>query len=145
MAPRLPKRRGDALPPDPPDDSSPADLKQAIAALPAQPGVYLFRDRNGLLLYVGKAKRLDARVRSHFQDPEALGPRQVVLTRRTQAIEYIAAQEEEAGINYFCADLIFGDITFEEASRTVELFESDIIPAFDFGPDLQYAGKKSIG
>ena len=38
---------------------------------------------------------------------------------------------EEAGINYFCADLIFGDITFEEASRTVELFESEIIPAFD--------------
>jgi hypothetical protein len=28
-------------------------------------------------------------------------------------------------------DLIFGDITFEEASRTVELFESEIIPAFD--------------
>ena len=48
-----------------------------------------------------------------------------------QAVEYIAAQEQEAGINYFCADLIFGDITFEEASRTVELFESEIIPAFD--------------
>ena len=48
-----------------------------------------------------------------------------------KAIEYVAAQEEEAGINYFCADLIFGDITFEEASRTVELFESEIIPAFD--------------
>ena len=48
-----------------------------------------------------------------------------------KAIEYIAAQEAEAGINYFCADLIFGDITFEEASRTVELFESDVIPAFN--------------
>ena len=48
-----------------------------------------------------------------------------------KAIEYIASQEEEAGINYFCADLVFGDITFEEASRTVELFESEIIPAFD--------------
>jgi ferric-dicitrate binding protein FerR (iron transport regulator) len=48
-----------------------------------------------------------------------------------KAIEYVAAQEEEAGINYFCADLAFGDITFEEASRTVELFEGEIIPAFD--------------
>ena len=38
---------------------------------------------------------------------------------------------DEAGINYFCADLAFGDITFEEASRTVELFEREIIPAFD--------------
>jgi alkanesulfonate monooxygenase SsuD/methylene tetrahydromethanopterin reductase-like flavin-dependent oxidoreductase (luciferase family) len=48
-----------------------------------------------------------------------------------KARDYIAAQEEEAGINYFCADLIFGDITFEEASRTVDLFEREIIPAFD--------------
>ena len=48
-----------------------------------------------------------------------------------KAVEYVAAQEQDAGINYFCADLIFGDITFEEASRTVELFESEIIPAFD--------------
>ena len=94
MAPRLPKRRGDSPPPVPPDDAAPADLKQAIAALPAQPGVYLFRDRNGQLLYVGKAKRLDARVRSHFQDPYALGPRQVVLTRRTTAVEYIAVDSE---------------------------------------------------
>jgi alkanesulfonate monooxygenase SsuD/methylene tetrahydromethanopterin reductase-like flavin-dependent oxidoreductase (luciferase family) len=48
-----------------------------------------------------------------------------------KAREYIEAQIEEAGINYFCADLAFGDITFEEASRTVEHFEREIIPAFD--------------
>jgi alkanesulfonate monooxygenase SsuD/methylene tetrahydromethanopterin reductase-like flavin-dependent oxidoreductase (luciferase family) len=48
-----------------------------------------------------------------------------------QARDYIAAQIQEAGINYFCADLIFGDITFQEAARTVELFEREIIPAFD--------------
>jgi alkanesulfonate monooxygenase SsuD/methylene tetrahydromethanopterin reductase-like flavin-dependent oxidoreductase (luciferase family) len=48
-----------------------------------------------------------------------------------KAIEYIAAQEEQAGINYFCADLIFGDITFDEAARTVDLFQRVIIPAFD--------------
>jgi alkanesulfonate monooxygenase SsuD/methylene tetrahydromethanopterin reductase-like flavin-dependent oxidoreductase (luciferase family) len=48
-----------------------------------------------------------------------------------QARDYIAAEMEQAGINYFVADLAFGDITFEEASRTVELFEREIIPAFD--------------
>jgi alkanesulfonate monooxygenase SsuD/methylene tetrahydromethanopterin reductase-like flavin-dependent oxidoreductase (luciferase family) len=48
-----------------------------------------------------------------------------------QARDYIAAQAQDAGINYFCADLAFGDITFEEASRTVDLFEREIIPAFD--------------
>ncbi len=47
------------------------------------------------------------------------------------AREYIAAEIDEAGINYFCADLAFGDLTFEEASRTVDLFAREIIPAFD--------------
>jgi excinuclease ABC subunit C len=66
MASRTPNPRGDAPPPSQPDEPAPVDLKQAIAALPAEPGVYLFRDRRGSLLYVGKAKRLDQRVRSHF-------------------------------------------------------------------------------
>ncbi len=35
-------------------------------ALPRRPGVYLFRDRNGEILYVGKAKNLRSRVRSYF-------------------------------------------------------------------------------
>jgi alkanesulfonate monooxygenase SsuD/methylene tetrahydromethanopterin reductase-like flavin-dependent oxidoreductase (luciferase family) len=48
-----------------------------------------------------------------------------------KAREYIEAQAQEAGINYFCADLAFGDITFEEASRTVDFFEHEIIPSFD--------------
>jgi alkanesulfonate monooxygenase SsuD/methylene tetrahydromethanopterin reductase-like flavin-dependent oxidoreductase (luciferase family) len=46
------------------------------------------------------------------------------------ACEYIANEIEEAGINYFVADLAFGDITFEEASRTVELFAREVMPAF---------------
>ena len=48
-----------------------------------------------------------------------------------QARDYIGSEMEQAGINYFCADLAFGDITFEEAARTVDLFASEIIPAFD--------------
>ena len=48
-----------------------------------------------------------------------------------QARDYIAAQAQDAGINYFAADLAFGDITFEEASRTVELFAREVMPAFE--------------
>jgi excinuclease ABC subunit C len=94
MAPRSPGRLPDADPATPPDDPVPLDLAETIAALPAQPGVYLFRDRRGELLYVGKAKRLDQRVRSHFQDPAALGPRQVALVRRVARVEYIAVDAE---------------------------------------------------
>jgi excinuclease ABC subunit C len=42
-------------------------LEQQLKALPARPGVYLFRDDGGDVLYVGKAKSLRPRVRSYFQ------------------------------------------------------------------------------
>jgi len=42
-------------------------LEPKLKALPAKPGVYLFRDKDGKLLYVGKAKSLRSRVRSYFQ------------------------------------------------------------------------------
>ena len=58
-------------------------------------------------------------------------PARASPARRPRRASTSQAQIEEAGINYFCADLAFGDITFEEASRTVELFEREIIPAFD--------------
>jgi len=43
------------------------ELEARLAALPARPGCYIFRDRRGELLYVGKAKSLRSRVRSYFQ------------------------------------------------------------------------------
>ena len=42
-------------------------LDAKLMKLPAQPGVYLFRDSDGKILYVGKAKSLRPRVRSYFQ------------------------------------------------------------------------------
>ena len=40
---------------------------RAAEGLPAKPGVYLFRDERGEILYIGKAKSLRPRVRSYFQ------------------------------------------------------------------------------
>lgn len=46
----------------------PEVVVQKLDALPAQPGVYLFKDKKGAVVYVGKAKSLRSRVRSYFQD-----------------------------------------------------------------------------
>jgi excinuclease ABC subunit C len=43
-------------------------LDQKLASLPVQPGCYVFKDKHGAVLYVGKAKSLRSRVRSYFQD-----------------------------------------------------------------------------
>jgi alkanesulfonate monooxygenase SsuD/methylene tetrahydromethanopterin reductase-like flavin-dependent oxidoreductase (luciferase family) len=46
------------------------------------------------------------------------------------ARDYVAAQAEGSGINYFVCDMAFGDITFEEARCSIELFASEVMPAF---------------
>jgi excinuclease ABC subunit C len=43
------------------------DLEPKLKKLPAQPGVYLFKDEKGRVMYIGKAKSLRPRVRSYFQ------------------------------------------------------------------------------
>src|SRR5438105_10900347 len=42
-------------------------VRKLLSSVPAKPGVYLFRDGRGDVLYVGKAKSLRPRVRSYFQ------------------------------------------------------------------------------
>ena len=42
-------------------------LLERISHLPESPGVYLWRDASGTVLYVGKAKRLRSRVRSNWR------------------------------------------------------------------------------
>ena len=46
------------------------------------------------------------------------------------AREYVAEQAEEGGVNYMVCDLAFGNITFDEAMRSVELFAKEVMPAF---------------
>ena len=43
------------------------ELRERVGELPTTPGVYLFKDANGVVLYVGKAKTLRSRVASYFQ------------------------------------------------------------------------------
>lgn len=56
-------------------------LQSTVDQLPARPGVYFFRDAEGVLLYVGKAKRLRDRVRTYFSglDRHPARLRQMVL------------------------------------------------------------------
>ncbi len=70
-----------------------AAVQRALAELPAEPGCYLMKDRDGVVVYVGKASSLRSRVRSYFGAPRAddrafvglldelLGDIEVIVTR----------------------------------------------------------------
>lgn len=62
-------------------------LKAKINTLPTNPGVYLFRDAKGAILYIGKAKNLNNRVRTYFANA-------VDLTRSKQVMVHAAADVE---------------------------------------------------
>ena len=72
-------------------------LKQRAAHLPAAPGVYLFKDATGRVIYVGKAKSLRDRVRSYFVEERLVDAKTGTLIAEAREVDYIAvANEKEA-------------------------------------------------
>jgi excinuclease ABC subunit C len=65
-----------------------------IQKLPHSPGVYLFKDEAGTVIYVGKALDLCRRVRSYFQKPELHPPRVKALVEKIAALSYVLTDSE---------------------------------------------------
>src|SRR5579863_5513396 len=78
----------------------PESVLQKLEGLPAQPGVYLFKDKKGTVVYVGKAKSLRARVRSYFQDSQGDDRAFIPILQRTigDLDTIVTANEKEATI-----------------------------------------------
>jgi len=73
------------------------DLHQKIRTLPTQPGCYLYKNAEGVVIYVGKAKNLRARVRSYFLEASQVNAKTDSLMREAVDVEYImVANEHEA-------------------------------------------------
>ncbi len=80
------------------DDARIARLRQRIGAFPRAPGVYLMKDREGVVLYIGKARDLRARVGSYFQDSADLlatrGPEIAHMAALVQDIDFLECETE---------------------------------------------------
>src|SRR4030095_4959913 len=63
-------------------------------ALPAHPGVYLFRDRDGRVIYVGKAISVRKRTASYFQPMRNLHPRTAAMGEASWVLEWMRVQSE---------------------------------------------------
>jgi excinuclease ABC subunit C len=69
-------------------------LQAVLNSLPHKPGIYLHKDAEGHVLYVGKATSLYSRVRSYFGDPADLSPKNRALVAKIADIEYIVVGSE---------------------------------------------------
>src|SRR6202040_3160275 len=65
------------------------ELREKVAQLPTQPGVYLFQDASGKILYVGKANSLRSRVRSYFLESSWQDAKTGSLAREIADLDYI--------------------------------------------------------
>lgn len=72
------------------------DLKEKVAMLPETPGVYMYFDREGTVIYVGKAKNLRRRVSSYFNRVHTVA-RTNILVRNIADLKYnVVGSEEDA-------------------------------------------------
>jgi excinuclease ABC subunit C len=69
-------------------------LEAKLQHLPPRPGVYLFKDRRGEILYIGKANSLRSRVRNHFAVDAATPVKNVEMVRRVADVDTIVVGSE---------------------------------------------------
>ncbi len=70
------------------------ELHEKVAGLPLEPGVYLFKDAAGTIVYVGKASALRHRVRSYFLDSKMADAKTGSLVREIADVECIVVDTE---------------------------------------------------
>jgi excinuclease ABC subunit C len=76
------------------EHEQPDVLKRKLKTLPGSPGVYQFRNADGAIIYVGKAKNLRSRVRSYFQERGGFDPKREVLVSKIADLELIVTDSE---------------------------------------------------
>jgi excinuclease ABC subunit C len=74
------------------------DLHQKIRTLPTSPGVYLYKNAEGQIIYVGKANNLRSRVRSYFLEGAATSAKTGSLLREAVDVDYVVVDNEKEAL-----------------------------------------------
>jgi excinuclease ABC subunit C len=74
------------------------ELREKVAQLPTQPGVYLYKDGQGKILYVGKAKNLRSRVRSYFNEDRLAEAKTGTLIGEARDIDFIEVDNNKEAL-----------------------------------------------
>lgn len=74
------------------------DLHEKIRTIPPKPGVYLYKNAEGEVIYVGKAKSLRSRVRSYFLEASQANAKTGSLMREAVDVDYILVDNEHEAL-----------------------------------------------
>ena len=127
-----------------------ARIKRELADVPALPGVYLWKDGDGQVIYVGKAKQLRARMRQYvnFQDERAKIP---LLVEAIESFEYLVTENEheslvlEKNLINQHAPFFNADFKDDKSYPYIALTMGDAFPAIKYTrekhkPETRYFG-----
>lgn len=127
-----------------------ARVKRELDAVPTLPGVYLWKDAGGQVIYVGKAKQLRARMRQYvnFQDDRAKIP---LLVDQIDSFEYIVVDNEheslvlEKNLINQHSPFFNADFKDDKSYPFIALTKGDMFPAIKYTrekhkPDTKYFG-----
>lgn len=79
-------------------DEAKIRLKEKVAQLPTRPGVYLYEDAEGTVLYVGKANNLRSRVRSYFNEERLADARTGSLISEARDVRFIQVDNNKEAL-----------------------------------------------
>jgi len=79
------------------------ELKEKALSLPYEPGVYIMRNRDDKVIYVGKAKKLKNRVSQYFQDTASHSPKTRVMVSHIHHFDVIVAASEFEALVLECS------------------------------------------
>ena len=125
-------------------------IKRQLDSVPALPGVYLWKDAQGEVIYVGKAKQLRARMRQYvnFQDDRAKIP---LLVEAIDSFEYIVVDNEHESlvleknlINEY-APFFNADFKDDKSYPFIALTMGDVYPAIKYTREKHKRGTRYFG
>lgn len=127
-----------------------ARIKKELESVPALPGVYLWKDKAGDVIYVGKAKQLRARMRQYinFQDARAKIP---LLVEQIDSFEYIVVDNEHESLvlekNLINQHHPFYNADFKDDKSYpfIALTKGDVFPAIKYTREKHKSDTKYFG
>lgn len=126
------------------------EIKEQLASVPTLPGVYLWKDKDGTVIYVGKAKQLRARMRQYvnFQDSRAKIP---LLVSQIYSFEYVVTENEheslvlENNLIKQYAPFFNADFKDDKTYPFIALTKGDVFPALKYTRETHKANTRYFG